>query len=846
MNHLKYAFKFMNGVTPKLQFRCTLAVPLALSLCITVLRAQEPKPTEARPPEIVETSGTRFISGVYPHLTTYAQSRVDGLFSRADSSECGIGAIVPWAGKLWMVTYAPHKPLGSDHKLYSIHPDTKKMTIHKESVGGTPAGRMIHLESKQLFIGHHAIQADGTVRTIKPEVMPGRVTAWVRHLEDPANKVYMYDMEGMLYEVDVNSLAVVKLFHNPVQGEHGKGAYTSQGKLVVANNGISGAHDPKEHWAVKPANKLGPEDRGSLATFDGKEWQIIEQRQYTDVTGPDGISPTQASSSKPVWVIGWDKRSLRLQVMDGGRFHVYLLPKGCLNNDAAHGWFTEWPRIREIGKGRYLMDMHGMFFDFPGNFRPGSTAGIKPVARHLRYIPDFCDWNGQLVLATDETSVQGNPLAGQPQSNLWFGDYEDLKTWGEASAAGSIWINDSVKANEPSPPFLIGGFARRMAHLAATPGVTFRLELDVNGDGHWSTYKELTVSETGYISHIFPEDLKAEWIRASLNRDCDKVSVAFHYTDNRFHDPEGPGKQLFSALASIDTAIDVPSVHMFPAKKNRNLEIVRKQVDQTAFVELDAETFTYREIERRDDLVKKATVEPVFTIDEASVILKVVENTNGKSLKHTLRLPKGAPGFDQAFAEGWPRDEREVESERTLANIHGTFYEVPFWIVGENPLFTKMKPVCSHNKRIDDFATWRGLLWLSGVKPDAPAGEHVIRSADGQTALWAGGVDDLWKLGKPIGKGGPWKDTAIKAGVPSDAYLMNGFDRKTLTLKTDRDCTIHLEIDFDLLSGFHRFQSFELKANQPVTYQFPSGFNAHWLRFVSSADATATAWLEYD
>lgn len=835
-----------------LAYRCSgvLAVAVFLALHAEAQDLQsnsKPSPAKKTPvAEITETTGTRILNGVYPHLTVYSQSRVDGLFNRGDSSECGIGAVVPWAGKLWMVTYAPHMPYGSDHKLYSIEPNTMKMTIHKESVGGTPAGRMIHEESRQLFIGHHIINEKGEVRTIQPKEMPGRVTSWARHLTDPVNMVYMYDMEGMLYEVNVHSLAVNKLFHNPVPGEHGKGAYTAQGKLVVANNGISGSHDPKKDWVVIPPGKLGPEDRGSLATFDGKDWKLIEQRQYTDVTGPDGIAPTIASSSKPVWAVGWDKRSLRLQVMDDGQFHTFLLPKGCLNNDAAHGWFTEWPRIREVSKGRYIMDMHGLFFDFPGSFRPGNTAGIAPIARHLRYIPDFCDWNGRLVLATDETSVQGNPLAGQPQSNLWFGNYDDLTTWGESSAAGSIWIDEAVKAHEPSSPFLINGFARRVAHLAAAPGTSFKLEVDLHGNDKWTLYETVKAGDEGYVTHVFPETFNAQWIRVTLDRDNEKASVAFHYSDTRAHDPAGPGRQLFAALADANSAEKVPTLQMFPAKKNRNLEIVSKEGDQVSYSELNAETFAYSSVEANEELKKKGNIKPVFTVDDASVLLNISESINGKTTKHTLRLPKGSRYFDKAFAEGWPRDEREIESERTLANIHGTFYEVPFWIVGQGPLFTKMKPVCSHNKRIDDFATWRGLLWLSGVKSDAVESENVIKSRDGKLALWAGGVDELWKLGKPIGTGGPWKNTAVKRDIPSDPYLMNGYDKKTLTLKSDLDCTVHLDIDFDLLSGFHRYKSLDLKAGQEITYLFPAGFNAHWIRFTSSSNATITALLQYD
>lgn len=173
-----------------------------------------------------------FISGVYPHLTTYADN--GGQLNRLN--ECGIGAVVPWAGKLWMVNYAAHEPFGSDHKLYSIGEDME-LTIHPESVGGTPAGRMIHRESKQLLMAHYLIDDSGNVRAVSPNVMPGRITAFTRHLHDPENWVYVVDMEGMIYELNVHSLEVRKLFHKPVPGWHAKGAYVAQGKLVIANNG---------------------------------------------------------------------------------------------------------------------------------------------------------------------------------------------------------------------------------------------------------------------------------------------------------------------------------------------------------------------------------------------------------------------------------------------------------------------------------------------------------------------------------------------------------------------------------------------------------------------------------
>jgi hypothetical protein len=47
------------------------------------------------------------ISGIYPHLAMFNLER-----------ECGTGAVVPWADRLWVVTYAPHSPRGSTDKLY--------------------------------------------------------------------------------------------------------------------------------------------------------------------------------------------------------------------------------------------------------------------------------------------------------------------------------------------------------------------------------------------------------------------------------------------------------------------------------------------------------------------------------------------------------------------------------------------------------------------------------------------------------------------------------------------------------------------------------------------------------
>jgi arylsulfatase A-like enzyme len=922
------------------------------------------------------------ISGVYPHLTTYGVYSQNGGHYKGGHNECGIGAIVPWAGKLWMVNYAPHQPRGSEHKLFSVDPDlSKPMTVHAESVGGTPAGRMIHKESNQLLIAHYLIDSEGNVRVISPKEMPIRVTAIARHLTDPKNQVYYIDMEGSIWEANVHTLAVKRLFKKPVPGWHGKGGYTSQGRLVLSNNGELHVGDYSDVLVGGKAKT--EEERGVLAQFDGERWTIVERRQFTEVTGPSGISGG-SDGHDPIWAIGWDRRSVRLKLLEDGNWHTYLLPKASYCNDASHGWYTEWPRIREITGGRWMMDMHGMFFEFPNTFSSKHSAGIRPIGSHLRYVPDFCGWNGKLVLATDETSIQGNELAGQPQSNLWFGDYDDLKKWGPASGYGGPWIDDEVAADTPSDPYLIAGFDRRVIHLATgrtkpiisqalratdqqvitslpeelakltrvtvprgdwhrpgsgyefelsepatvylavdqrgdpqldarwkltdfslawgkgfrdrvyrrelpigtvsipvnatehTPGsfgmphmamvatkdskgvavtalgqatvntpsdsrqsnkrhaepVVFTLQIDRKGDGRWTELDAIEVPEDGRVARILPEDLDATWLRLKTSRDC--VATAFlHQTTGQY---TSPNNTLFAGLANVGDT-DARGALLYAAKRNRNLRVITAD---DRYFEFTKAGFEFKADNPDPQLKSLLDIEPEFTVDDASVMLEY----GGR----TLRLPKGDAAFDKPFASGWPRASREVESERHLANIHGTFYEVPLITNGSPPAWNLMRPVASHSKQITDFCSWNGLLVLAGVRSGATDDGHVFADPEHNAALWFGGIDDVWALGKPVGHGGPWRDSDVQASVPSDPYLMTGYDRKTVKLhhQSKQPVTITLQVDIDGLGRWVDYKSFLVDPGKVVTHDFATGFSACWVRVVSDRDTQATATLTYE
>ena len=238
--------------------------------------------------------------GVYPHLAYYN-----------NEGECGTGAVVPWQGKLWVVTYGPHLPWGSSDKLYEID-DTLGIKVRPESIGGTPADRMIHKESGQLIIGPYFIDSLCNVRALSYADAQGRYTGVARHLTDPADKVYMATMEEGFYEVDVHTLEHRELYPdanieehddtgvNPqndlLPGAHGKGLYSGQGVLVFSNNGE----------AVPEALEKFNIPSGSLSEWDGRDWKVVRRNQFTEVTGPGGIYGNPSPETDPIYALGWD------------------------------------------------------------------------------------------------------------------------------------------------------------------------------------------------------------------------------------------------------------------------------------------------------------------------------------------------------------------------------------------------------------------------------------------------------------------------------------------------------------------------------------------------------------
>ncbi|NWJ51427.1 MAG: hypothetical protein HXX14_11245 [Bacteroidetes bacterium] len=784
-------------------------------------------------------------SGIYPNLAYYN-----------NEGECGTGAVVPWANRLWVITYGPHLPFGSSDKLYEITPDLQQI-IHPESIGGTPANRLIHKESNQLFIGPYAIDANRNVRVIPWQEAPGRYTGAARHLTNPADKIYIATMEEGFYEVDVNTLKTKILYEDInvtkkksndndrnqkgtlLPGAHGKGFYSGQGVCVYANNG-----EPSNEALTKFDIKSGV-----LAEWDGKDWKVIRRNQFTEISGPGGIYGNPHPETDPIWTNGWDHKSLLIGVRDSGKWSFYRLPKASHSYDGAHGWNTEWPRIRDIGtteKPDYMMTMHGMFWHFPSTFCSTNSAGIRPGSAYLKVIGDFTRWDGKLVFGCDDAAkseflnkrkVKGAISGpGQSNSNLWFTSLETPFQLGPNTSEGAVWLNEAVTKANPSEPFLFAGWPKRIAWIKndGTETVNFSFEVDKKGTNVWQPLRSVSVEAGKSIAVEFSSKETGEWIRTITDKNT-MATVHFFYTanDTRSTIPNS----IFKGLANVSDTECLGGLIYSLGDNRRALGIST----QTGYYEMDDkmnlvaqnDTATQHFIDKAMQIPKK-----VITIEESSIL--IVDDRGRR-----WRLPLGDKKYTQLTNNAELRICREVSTERDLFNCMGTFYELP----AENADgFAKIRPIASHNYRLNDYGCYRGMLIMTGINPsEAKDNTHIILANDGKAAVWAGVIDDLWKMGKPTGQGGPWKNTSVQANEASDPYLIGFYDKRSLTLSHQSKNAVTFQIEVEPIGHgpWMVYKEITVAPGKSFSYTFPDNFQSRWIRFKTNKSTTASAWLDY-
>ena len=140
------------------------------------------------------------------------------------------------------------------------------------------------------------------------------------------------------------------------------------------------------------------------------------------------------------------------------------------------------------------------------------------------------------------------------------------------------------------------------------------------------------------------------------------------------------------------------------------------------------------------------------------------------------------------------------------------------------------------------------MLMMTGIDHEAAKGNpHVVFSDDGKAAVWAGVIDDLWRLGKPTGHGGPWVEKKVKAGEVSDPFLIGFYDKREMYLshRSSGEVTFSVEVDPTGDGQWFHYADFLVKPGDTVEHRFPDAFQARWIRLKTDFDTKATAMFEY-
>jgi hypothetical protein len=470
-------------------------------------------------------------------------------------------------------------------------------------------------------------------------------------------------------------------------------------------------------------------------------------------------------------------------------------------------------------------------------------------------VGDFCRWGDKVVLGCDDSAkseflnkrhakgtIQG---PGQSHSNLWFVDPARLDALGPAIGRGSVWVNEPVKAGVASDPYLFGGYAARTLSLAhgANVAVRFTLEVDREGNGTWAALRAIDAVAGKLTVVSFSADERGAWLRLVPQADATGVYACFQYANPDLRQPV-PGL-LTSGLATLKTASGVGGIVYARGGDKRTLGLAAVQaapggVKETGFYELDA-TLKLRPV---DDPAGTAFTKKSYPLNGTGLVTDQASARVTDDKGRSWRFPKADAAYDAPGLWGAERLCREVCTERDLLNVCGTFYELPAENAGG---FAKVRAVTTHAGRVHDYCSYRGMLVLTGVDAAAGASDHIVRSEDGKAAVWVGVVDDLWAFGKPRGQGGPWKDTAVKAGEPSDPYLMTGFDKKRLTLSQvgAEAASVTLELDITGTDAWKTYETYRVEPGKPAQVALDD-VRAYWLRVKTDRACTATAWLVYE
>lgn len=263
--------------------------------------------------------------------------------------------------------------------------------------------------------------------------------------------------------------------------------------------------------------------------------------------------------------------------------------------------------------------------------------------------------------------------------------------------------------------------------------VKFTFETDEKGNGTWTKLSDIELA--AHASHwmSFPSDTPGIWVRLKTDRDASRVTAWFHY---RNRDPrEAKADEIFAGLAGIgDKEVHGGVIHA----RGGEFKTLHFVAGELGAYDLDASLKLAPANDPGEAAwTAKAVAIPkeVITVDAASVLY-----VDGKDVGVCR---KEMPPMSKQVLSG-PSACREVCTERDMLNA-GVQSELPAENAGG---MAKIRPIATHNLRIQDYASYRGLLVMTELKTTQRASTSCARRWE------SGAAQVLWmicKRGKPRG-----------------------------------------------------------------------------------------------
>lgn len=452
---------------------------------------------------------------------------VVGVQSRATAgtmTEAGIGAVIPWAGKLWFLNYPDTSGQGTGLGLWSM--DSALSPVLVGETNECDVARVVY--GGKLYIGRYVVDYQGNTTPITGFSAGERITAYAKL--PLSTDLWALTMAGAIYKVNTTTYVATLV------------------NSVVAASGalnISGLVHGKAMWGHPTGRYLfcvfnGSEGNGRLAAFDTTLTNAAGAWATLDAGNASWINVGGCYEfNQHVFAFGHDDLSALMWVFPGTSYSTtpvkYRIPMSA--DHYKHTYQQEWMRLRAVETERFVLDLHGGFYQLStvlagSDDATSSYPRLEPLARHARTIPDFCFWNGHLVVAGNQASPQsGNlyPDAGQPQSGLLLTTLDDVWSWGKPAGTGYWYRSASVSAGTVSQPMLMRGYKDKEVHLVNATGSDVAVDVlvrmtDLSAD---YTYTMVTVPANGHAGVILPG---GDWVKVKPQTTCTNLTAWVVYS----------------------------------------------------------------------------------------------------------------------------------------------------------------------------------------------------------------------------------------------------------------------------------------------------------------------------